>query len=162
MRNHKVQEGSRVRSTPSDYQESLGMSPIVSIVKFHDVVIDNWQLALLLLSAAPRYLRYKGPRKMPACRDLDSCNPTTSTAASCIAISRSSTFPSIIVPPNIDLLSLSSFGCSVRTLAVATVIVFRLVLLKQLFSFTSPSSCGCPLEDHVAAPLLRRCVENLR
>ena len=119
MRNHKVQEGSRVRSTPSDYQESREMSLIVSIVKFHDAVIHNWQPALLSLSAAPQYLRYEEPWKIPASRDPDPCNPTTSVAASCIAISRSSTFPSIIVPANLDLLSLSSFGCSVRTLVVA-------------------------------------------
>ena len=61
-----------------------------------------------LLSVAPQYLRHRGPLKFRACRD--SCNPTASTAASCIALSRSSTFPIINVPPSLDLLSLSSFG----------------------------------------------------
>ena len=53
MRDHTVKEGSRVRSTPSDYQESS----IVSTVKSSGAVIHNWQPALPLLSAAPQYLR---------------------------------------------------------------------------------------------------------
>ena len=74
-------------------------------------MIHNWQAALPLLSGAPQYLQYKGPWtiKIKACRDLDSCNPTTSVAAPRIAISRSSTFPSIIVPPNLYLLSFFLF-----------------------------------------------------
>ena len=120
VRNHKIQEGSTARSTPSDNLESR--RDVVhrehrEVPRRCDPQLAS-SVAVAVSCATVSAIR--GALKI---RDLDSCNPTTSILASRIAISRSSTFPIIKVPPNLDLLSVSSFGCSVRTLAVATVIV---------------------------------------
>ena len=82
VRNHKIQEGSIARSTPSDNQESRRNV----VHRKHREVPRRCdpQLAssVAVAVSCSQNLRYKGLLEIPACRDLDSCNPTTSILAS--------------------------------------------------------------------------------
>ena len=100
--NNKVEKGSRVRSTPSDYQESWGN--VVHCKTCEAPRFRDPQLATCIAVAV-------GCATVSALRLLQ----RRALRFREVRLSQASLF----------LLASTSFGCSVRSLAVATIIVFR-------------------------------------